>query len=88
MLIEDTELPIKIDFEVDEEGLRGTIDIPQLGAKELALANISFKSSEIRFEINALGAAFFGELRDDRISGVLLLLGVFGTFELERGATK
>ena len=84
MLIKDTELFIKVDFEAAEEGLKGTIDIPLWGAKGLTLANISFESSDVSFEISELEALFFGKLRGDKISGEFGQLGVFGTFELNR----
>lgn len=85
-----SELKISVDFTTTGDSLKGTIDIPQQGAKDLALKNISFKQPKIHFELPAgPGLAIFdGESRADSINGAFSQSGINGTFHLVRREKK
>ena len=84
------ELIIKVDFEVHDQALSGTIDIPQQGAFGLPLVNIKYESPKIHFELPVPNAKadFDGVLAGDEISGDFLQSGVKGSFSLERAVPE
>ena len=66
---------------------KGTIDIPQQGAKDLPLANVRVEGQKVHFELAAgPGVAVFdGELKGEQLSGTFEQAGVKGTFALKKG---
>ena len=41
-----------IDFETGEEGLKGTLDFPQIGREGLVLSKVSLEDSKVNFELS------------------------------------
>ncbi len=76
------ELLINVEFNEDDEGLSGTIDIPQQGAAGLALDNITLDGDQIHFEIASVGAIFDGTVTEEGIAGDFTQATATGTFEL------
>lgn len=80
----ETPLQVVVDFQREGETLLGTIDIPQQGAIDIPLHNITFEPPSVRFEM--LGglrlAVFEGKLEAGTISGSFLQSGVEGNFQL------
>jgi hypothetical protein len=88
--IQSTQLEIHVDFKTDQEGLKGTIDMPRQGGKALALKNVRFEDPKVHFELpaGATVAIFDGELKKDEISGSFNQGAASGTFSLKRGAVS
>jgi len=86
--IQGIQLEIRVDFKADQEGLKGTIDVPQQGGKGLALKNVRFEDPKVHFELPAgpTLAMFDGELKKDEVSGSFAQGPATGTFSLKRGA--
>ncbi len=81
-----SELVIKTIFSTDSI-MKGTIDIPQQGAKGLKLINIYSQDSLIKFELEAAKnniAKFSGVLKDSIIKGTFTQSGMNGEFFLTR----
>jgi pimeloyl-ACP methyl ester carboxylesterase len=85
--IQGNALRIEVNFTTDPQGLAATIDIPQQGAKGLALRNVSFMPPKVHFELPAgLGLAVFeGALQEGAITGTFQQGPAAGTFILRRG---
>jgi pimeloyl-ACP methyl ester carboxylesterase len=86
--IQGMDLQIAVTLTGGDTDLKGTIDIPQQGAKGLALTKVSVQGTKVHFELPAgPGVAVFdGEQAGDRITGTFDQAGMKGTFELARGA--
>ncbi len=84
------ELGIKVNFQTDPDSVRGAIDIPQQGAKNVKLIHILFVSPKIYFELPAGPglARFDGVMNEDSITGSFKQAGFTGTFYLKRGELK
>lgn len=69
--IQGIELSIQVEFTSEGEEFSATIDIPQQGAKDLALKNVSFEASRVHFELDAGPglAVFEGKLAEGEITG-------------------
>src|SRR5207248_2141043 len=69
-------------------GLHGTIDIPQQGARQLALSGLSVRGQRVHFELAAtLGTARFeGLVRGDSLAGSFAQGGFTSLFHLERAS--
>lgn len=76
------ELLINVDFSEGDDGLSGTIDIPQQGAAGLSLENITLDGDQIHFEIAGVGAIFDGTVTAESIAGDFTQGGATGTFEM------
>jgi len=72
-----------------EEGgsLKGSIDIPQQGAKAVPLTNVRAAEGNLHFELQAGPglAVFDGKLKNDGIAGTFEQAGIKGAFTLARG---
>ena len=79
------EIGIDIDFSESDDGLSGTIDIPQQGAAGLALENITLAGDQIHFEIAGVGAIFDGTVTAESIAGDFVQGSATGTFEMTAG---
>lgn len=82
-------LRVQIDIKKAADGsFSGTIDIPQQGAKDLALEKISQDTKKVTFKISGIGGdpTFNGELNDDgsKITGSFLQAGMNMPFTLDR----
>ncbi len=73
-----------IDFETGQEGLKGTLDFPQIGREELALSKVSLEDSKVHFELSDFRTVFDGELKGDTISGEFMDPDGSGLFFLTR----
>ena len=84
------ELPFTVDFTMSGSGLRGTMDIPAQNAFGLELADVSFRSGRLHFELDSpIGLAIWdGELLGGLIEGEFKQAGLEGTFRLERSADQ
>ncbi len=84
------QLTIMVDFKTSGDSIAGTIDIPQQGAKSLALRNIRCQQTKVYFELPAGPglAKFDGELKADSIKGSFIQAGIGGSFNLFRGEIK
>jgi len=82
------QLTITVNLTADANTFKGTIDIPQQGAKALPLTNVRVDATKIHFELPAGPglAVFDGELKDGTILGTFEQAGITGTFELKRPA--
>jgi len=80
------EILIHLVFSEDNGRLIGTIDIPQQGASDIALANVSFEDGQIHFEIAAAGAIFDGEVTENQITGEFVQGPATGTFAVSQAA--
>jgi len=80
---------IRVQFAVSGDALKGTIDIPQQGARGLPLQNVRVEGVKVHFELAAGPglATFDGEIGDEGIKGSFLQSGVSGTFSLQRAVT-
>jgi len=76
------ELKIGVDFSEGDDGLVGTIDIPEQGAIGLPLENITFDGEQLHFEIAGVGAIFDGTVTETGIAGDFGQGAATGTFEL------
>jgi dienelactone hydrolase len=76
--------------ETPDSGLSATIDIPQQGARGLALRHVTRDEDRVRFELPAGPgpAVFDGRLADGRISGSFTQAGIAGTFTLSPGGPE
>lgn len=83
-----TQLGFVVTFTGDGATYSATVDIPQQGAKGLALLNVRVEGAKVHFEL--LGgpglAVFDGEQLGDTISGTFQQATVNGTFDMKRGA--
>ncbi len=81
-----TELIIIVNFIYAYEKLTATIDIPQQGAVNLPLTNVSIENDSVYFELPAGPglAVFDGRYEDESISGKFTQAGITGTFYLNR----
>jgi pimeloyl-ACP methyl ester carboxylesterase len=69
------------------DALTGTVDIPQQGAKGIALRGVTRTGAQVRFELPAAVVAVFdGRLDGDRIEGTFTQGPATGTFTLTRGS--
>jgi len=86
--IQGIALTIEVTFTTAPQGLAANIDIPQQGAKSLALRNVSFVPPKVHFELPAgAGLAIFeGALKDNTITGTFQQGTAAGTFTIKRGA--
>ena len=73
-----------VDFDTGEEGLKGTLDFPEIRRERLVLSKVSFESPKVHFELSAFRTVFDGELKGDTISGKFLDPDGSGHFSLER----
>ena len=76
------EIAINVDFRQGDDGLTGTIDIPQQGAADLPLENVTFEGDQVHFEIAGVGAIFDGLVTDESIAGDFVQGAATGTFEM------
>ncbi len=90
IVIAGTELGILVDFTMKADSLSATIDIPQQGAKGLALTAVRWESPRIHFELPAGPglAVFDGALRGDSVTGSFRQAGFAGIFYLTPAAVK
>lgn len=82
-------LDISVRFMSDEQGFQGNISIPEQGASNLPLSNISYNFPEVKFELGVPNARAFFEGRiysKDSIAGDFKQLGFKGAFYLLRVA--
>lgn len=81
-----TGLDIFVKFTSDEGKLSATIDIPQQGAHNLSLTNVSYQNGSVHFELSAGGAPaiFDGTRKGDEITGIFTQAGIRGSFYLNR----
>ena len=73
-----------VDFDTGEEGLKGTLDFPEIGRERLVLSKVSFEPPKVHFELSDFRTVFDGELRGDTISGEFVDPDGSGHFSLER----
>ncbi len=73
-----------VDFDTGEEGLKGTLDFPEIGREGLVLSKVSFESPKVHFELSDFKTVFDGELKGDTISGEFVDPDGSGHFSLER----
>ena len=78
-------LNISVEFKAAPEGWQANIDIPQQGARALALTAVRIEPPKVHFELPAGPglAVFDGELKDGVIQGSFKQAGVEGSFELK-----
>ncbi len=83
-------LNISVDFKAAPEGAQATIDIPQQGARALALTAVRVDLPKVHFELPAGPglAVFDGALKDGVIQGSFKQEGVEGSFELKRATPE
>jgi len=85
-------LTIDIDFRAADSGWEGDISIPAQGAKDLPLANIVLKDSQVSFDLPAVPGkpTFKGTIAEggQRISGDFTQSGKTFPFALERGVSR
>lgn len=83
-------LNISVDFKAAPEGAQATIDIPQQGARALALTAVRVDLPKVHFELPAGPglAVFDGELKDGVMRGSFKQGGVEGSFELKRATPE
>ncbi|HSC27938.1 MAG TPA: alpha/beta fold hydrolase [Vicinamibacterales bacterium] len=81
-------LEITVVFTESAGAASGTIDIPQQGARGLALRNVRHEGNKVHFELPAgpSVAIFDGALEDGRISGTFTQGPAVGSFTLAPGA--
>lgn len=81
-----TKLNIFVTFTSDEGKLSAKIDIPQQGAHNLVLTNVSHQNDSVHFELSAGGAPaiFDGTREGDEITGIFTQSGIRGSFYLNR----
>ncbi|NQW03531.1 MAG: alpha/beta fold hydrolase [Acidobacteria bacterium] len=85
--IQGISMSITVTFSSAADALTGTIDIPQQGAKGLALKNVSHNLSAVHFELpTGINAIFEGMLDGNGIKGTFTQGPAAGTFTLTRGA--
>lgn len=88
--IQGTSLTIEVTFTTTPQGLTASIDIPQQGAKGLALKNVRFEAPKMHFEL-PVGpglAVFEGVLQDNVISGTFQQGTAAGPFTVKRGSAR
>ena len=73
-----------VDFDTGEEGLKGTLDFPEIGRERLVLSKVSFEPPKVHFELSDFRTVFDGELEGDTISGEFVDPDSSGHFSLER----
>jgi pimeloyl-ACP methyl ester carboxylesterase len=80
------DLLVKIDLASVEGAWKGTIDIPEQGAKALALEKIAVEGDHVRFAITGVPGAptFDGKLENDKIAGTFTQGGGSIPFHLGR----
>lgn len=79
-----TQLDIVVKFDSSIGALTATIDIPQQGATDLPLDQVSLDGDTVHFAIGSVGAVFDGTLDGETIRGDFAQAGATGTFELAR----
>lgn len=82
--IAGTQLDIIVKFDSSIGALTATIDIPQQGAIDLPLDQVTLEGDAVHFAIAAAGAVFDGTVDGETISGDFAQSGATGTFELTR----
>ncbi len=82
------ELDIDLTFTQQDDLLTGFIDIPQQGASDIPLDDITVELPSVQFSMLPAPqtALFEGELDGDTLSGSFLQSGIEGTFEVTRAA--
>lgn len=78
------QLDIIVRFDSSTGALTATIDIPQQGAADLPLDDVSLDGDAVHFAIGSVGATFDGVVDGETISGDFAQAGATGTFELTR----
>ena len=80
---------VNVHFKTDQEGLKGTIDLPISNQIGLPLENLTFASPNIHFEFQGRNgrAIYQGRISDGTISGEFQQAERRGVFKLARGAT-
>ena len=87
--VNNHELEIVIDFFTTNNGIKGTIDIPAQNIVDYQLKNISYKDSEINFEIPAEETGkFIGEFSNYEITGEYIQKNLKGRFHLIKEIEK
>jgi len=84
--IHGIELGMEVEFVTGGDELTATIDIPQQGAKDLELINVTFEGSKVHFELEpepGTLAIFDGELAEGEITGDFTQGPSTGTFYLK-----
>lgn len=84
IVIAGTQLAITVKFKTGADQLSATIDIPQQGAIDLPLDEVSLEGDAVHFAIATVGANFDGTLDGEAIQGEFTQSGAKGTFELQR----
>lgn len=82
--IGSTQLDIIVKFDSSTGALAATIDIPQQGAIDLPLDQVSLDGDAVHFAIGSVGAEFDGTHDGETIRGDFAQAGATGTFELAR----
>ena len=76
------EISIAVEFNETDDGLTGTIDIPDQGAVGVPLENITYDGENIHFEIAAVDLVFDGTIAAEIIAGDFAQGAATGTFEV------
>lgn len=84
LMREGSEAEVFLNFKITADGIQGTMSMPSVGMFRQPLSNIALSSSKAHFEQENIGAIFDGEIRDGKIIGNLQVIGLTGTFHLER----
>lgn len=82
--IAGTQLDIIVKFDSSIGALTATIDIPQQGAADLPLDDVTLDGEAVHFTIGSVGAIFDGTLEGETIRGEFAQAGATGTFEMTR----
>ena len=80
-------LNIAVHLKSSSGSLEGTIDIPQQGARGLALSAMEYRAPKLGFDVptGAATARFDGTVDGDKVSGSFVQGTAAGTFNLQRG---
>jgi hypothetical protein len=80
----DQSIPFRVHFWQENDALKGTINLPDNGSKELPLSWVVVEQSSVHFElVQDCGTLVFdGVLRDGKISGNLVCDNMRGQFQL------
>ncbi|MBA4124159.1 MAG: alpha/beta fold hydrolase [Acidobacteria bacterium] len=81
---EGSEAKVSLNFKTTADGVEGTMTMPDVGMFRQPLSNISLSFPKAHFEQENIAAVFDGEIRDGKITGNLQVIGLTGTFYLER----
>ena len=82
------ELEMAFDIKATDNGFSATLDVPAQGAFDIPVDETVFQENRLNMTMSAMGATYFGMLKESRIEGEFTQHGMTFPLNLEKGSKE